>query len=227
VQKVRSLLGVAAALTTISLMGSPAWGIIGACPQISNADPTPIYTAPGFSCTVGPITFSNFQFAGDVALTGIAPFLVDQTEFGLTLSFNGNLGPSGTNDLSWNFIATGTPGVGDVFASLNASAVGAAIVNMTEQLFNSVTGAPITTFNINTLNPPSSLTHFETFSPVPGVIAQKDEGAITGPASFAFASEITNAFSVPGPVVGAGMPGLVAACGGLLALARRRRQKIA
>jgi hypothetical protein len=30
---------------------------------------------------------------------------------------------------------------------------------------------------------------------------------------------------VPGPVLGAGLPGLVMACGGLLALARRRRQK--
>jgi hypothetical protein len=32
---------------------------------------------------------------------------------------------------------------------------------------------------------------------------------------------------VPGPVIGAGLPGLVMACGGLLALARRRRQAIA
>jgi len=32
--------------------------------------------------------------------------------------------------------------------------------------------------------------------------------------------------AVPGPVLGTGLPGLVMACGGLIALARRRRQKI-
>src|SRR5262249_8234239 len=45
----------------------------------------------------------------------------------------------------------------------------------------------------------------------------------------AFGLEV-NAFSVaptPGPIVGAGLPGLILACGVLLALARRRRQLVA
>ena len=33
--------------------------------------------------------------------------------------------------------------------------------------------------------------------------------------------------AVPGPLAGAGLPGLLAACGGLIALARRRRKLIA
>jgi hypothetical protein len=44
----------------------------------------------------------------------------------------------------------------------------------------------------------------------------------SGQAAFEFSD-----VAVPGPIVGAGLPGLVAACGGLLALGRRRRQKVA
>ena len=47
--------------------------------------------------------------------------------------------------------------------------------------------------------------------------------AMTGGTGFA----ASNTHAVPGPVVGAGLPGIVVACGGLLALARRRRQRLA
>jgi hypothetical protein len=41
-----------------------------------------------------------------------------------------------------------------------------------------------------------------------------------------FGLTVTAMSDVPGPIVGAGLPGLIAACGALLILARRRRQLI-
>jgi hypothetical protein len=46
--------------------------------------------------------------------------------------------------------------------------------------------------------------------------AQTQCGGLTGPVDV----------PVPGPILGAGLPGLVAACFGLIALARRRRQLV-
>ena len=226
--KVRSLVGFAAALTTISLVGSPAWGDV--CPSVTGqANIINTYTAANFSCTVGPLTFANFTFAPvNLTLSSIAPF-PSTSVFGLTLNFNGNIsGPYLSNDVSWDFTVTGPPQITDVHASLNASASGTASVTMHEQIFDQSGTILITDFLLNTTNPPLSLVHNESFPPQLGIVVNKDEGAVTGAAGTAFASSITNAYSaVPSPVVGAGLPGLVAACGGLIGLARRRRRQIA
>ena len=53
-------------------------------------------------------------------------------------------------------------------------------------------------------------------------------GTLTGNSIFANVRyEYTPAASVPGPIAGAGIPGLILACGGLLGWMRRRKQAVA
>jgi len=186
------------------------------------------YTTSGFSCNVDGFLFSNITVSvttsngGSVALGQFTPFssvINGVLESGLSLSYDANAPlPNSTADVAWSYTVTGLNGtlITDALLVLAGNTTGSGTVTVSEIL----TG--VTTLS---LNAPGSTT--ATFPPVGSIAVFKDQAdhANTGTAQ---SSILTNAFSsVPGPIVGAGLPGLIAACAGLIGLSRRRRKIIA
>jgi hypothetical protein len=213
--RVSALVG-AATLIGSSLLAAPAWS--AACVQGSVAS----YIALGATgCNVGPITFSSIAVTtttsngGSVLLNDFFPFVFGN-EFGLTLGYSALAQtPGATADIKWEYNVTGTPAINDVFIQLAGNTEGSGRAVVGETLSNGI---------VLSLNGPGSTT--ATFDPVASLHVLKDQIDFVGmTAGFATTSALTNAFSVvPGPIAGAGLPGLIVACGGLLGLARRRRQ---
>jgi hypothetical protein len=172
-----------------------------------------------FSCTVGDKTFSSFQYLQDgtnvpAANVGVGVDLLT----GLPgLVFNAD----------WR--NTSTAGE-DAFIQFTVTAPAATPINdfhlALDGLSGPVTdGATLTLPGgalIATLSSSDNNLHSISFVPVESLVVQDDIGV--GPGGIV--TSVHKSFSqVPGPIAGAGLPGLVAACGGLLALARRRRRQ--
>jgi hypothetical protein len=208
----------AATLIASSLLAAPAWS--AECVQA----PVATYTASGFSCNVGPVTFSGISVTptivgnANITFNDFFPFAFGN-EFGLTLGYSATATGAGASaDILWLYTVTGVPPINDAFLLLAGNTDGSGHAVVGETLSNGV---------VLSLNAPGATTAF--FNPVTTLRVMKDQIDFVGlDGGFATTSALSNAFSVvPGPVVGAGLPGLVVACGGLLGLARRRRQRIA
>jgi hypothetical protein len=191
-------------LAFASLAAAPFLGmspILGASSALAAACATAsvsVYEAAGFSCNVGPVTFSDINVvptasgSGVVTLSDFSPFttVVDGvTEFGLELFYSSDTGttPGSTADVGWSYNVSGVPNLTDAFATFAGTVTGTGVDTLSEVLSN---GASLS------LSAPGSTT--ATFSPIGALSVIKDQSDFAGGLGSADSSILGNAFSVAG-----------------------------
>jgi hypothetical protein len=172
-------------LLGLSLGGSSA--LAAAC----TIAPVSTYTATGFSCSVGPVTFSNIAVTdrstgtGSTALGDFTPFSLDN-EHGLNLTYSATTGlGAGTTDVAWTYKVSAAPDLVDAFASLTGTTTGAGSIGLGETLSNG-----------KTLTLAGSGATMATFTPIAMLAVSKDQSNFAATGSSASTSIMTNAFSV-------------------------------
>jgi hypothetical protein len=213
-----SLLAAAALLAT-PFAGSPASA--APCVEASVA----VYEAAGFSCNVGPVTFSDFNVStlatgsGFVQLGNFFPF-ISGNEFGLALHYISTTGltPNSSSDVFWGYNVSGAF-LSDAFLMFAGNTTGTGQAQVSEVLSNGVTLG---------LNQPGA--DFRTFAPIAALSVIKNQFNFAGPNGSASTSALVNAFSVsPVPLPGAAvlMGTALAGFAGFSGWRRRRRNSAA
>ena len=164
--------------------------------DLSGACASPHYSVP----TLGSLGWTS---ASDVLLTFNASEpggdSINIPALSLTLGFySGNTSIFSITNSSALFFPTTSPGTGNIGFSIGVSPGELADVN------NAVFSLP----NVQDVR-----------------VGLSAALTLAGGGQESFSAQL-GAAPVPGPIVGSGLPALVVACGGLIALARRRRQRI-
>ena len=185
------------------------------------------YTAPGFTCTIDGLLFSNIVVGttttggGILSLGNFTPFSAGN-ENGLSLNFtsiaDSGLGVSST-DIAWTYNVTALPGfsIVDAFLALAGQTSGTGRIGVSEVLSNGVT-----------LVLDKAGTTLANFAAIASLGVLKDQFTFSGTSGFATTSILTNAFSVSAvPIPGALLLlGSALAGGAGFAGLRRRRQRV-
>jgi hypothetical protein len=181
--------------TVAALIASPAFALpVSASPCVTASVST--YTAAGFSCSVGGVTFSNISVipttsgGGTVSLTSFVPVTIGN-EFGLELIYAATAGSGAVADVAWTYDVAGNL-LNDVFLSLAGNTTGTGTQTVSEVLSNGVT-----------LSLDSAGTATQTFSPIANLFVVKDQNNFGNGDGTANASILTNAFSLTTPLPGA------------------------
>jgi hypothetical protein len=203
---------IGGANVNINNSGSPEtirWGTGG--PQSGYnftgvAPPATGQFSPGDSFTLGTFTHLNNPIDSGTAITGVTLTLT------ILYKLNGGAEQSLTDVFKFNHDETPN---NPTFQDPNCCAD---IVTVTQNL------AVSQTITIGTTDYTFGITGFQYNG---GQFTQfsSPEGG-TNSALLIGTFDTVQHLAVPGPIVGAGLPGLIAACGGLLTLARRRRQLV-
>ena len=143
--------------------------------------------------------------------------------FQILTSGTANLSLGTGTSTNWANLSTSPPsvdGFGKFSAIVGCSAtMDAACGNTFTIVVNATGGGTITGIGLNGTN-------FAFGLHVNDTLSSPNCSAFVGAGTGTATQDSSCSFAVPGPIAGAGLPGILAACIGLFALARRRRQQV-